>query len=79
MAVKKIPKMERRFFSIREISEILGVSRFTVARMVAIGTMPAIRLKGRGPMPLIRIDLKAFERLIEASKSKAAKPPDPLP
>lgn len=70
---------KRRYFSVREVSEILGVSRFTVARMVAIGTLPAIRLKGRGPRPLIRIELKAFERALESAKAKPATAPVPLP
>jgi len=79
MGIKKITPKQQRYFSVREISEILGVSRFTVGRLIAINTLPTIRIPGRGRKPIIRVDLKAFEKMLEASKVKPAVPPDPLP
>lgn len=75
MSPKIITKKPQRFFSIREVSEILGVSRFTVGRLIAFETLPVVRIPGRGRKPIIRVDSQALEKLVEASKMKSANPP----
>jgi excisionase family DNA binding protein len=52
---------ERRWFSVKEISEFLGVSIKGCYDMIAAGKIPAARV-GR----LVRVDLRALEADLEA-------------
>ena len=49
--------MERRWYSIKEAAEQLGVSHDTVARLVERGELPAIRVSKR----IVRIPVPAFD------------------
>ena len=49
--------MERRWYSITEAAELLGVSHDTVSRLIDRGELPAIRVSKR----LVRIPIPAFD------------------
>ena len=78
MSAKITPKPQQQFFSIGQVSEILGVSRFTIGRLISIKTLPVVKLQGRGRKSIIRISAKDLEELIEVSRTKSAVPPGPL-
>lgn len=58
---------ERQFLSIGKVAAILGVSRWTVSRMLDDGVFP--RVSVRGAPRIDRIDLEAW---IVAEKAKSA-------
>ena len=49
--------MERRWYSITEAAELLGVSHDTVSRLIDRGELPAIRVSKR----IVRIPVPAFD------------------
>lgn len=49
--------MEKRWYSIKEAAERLGVSHDTVSRLVERGELPAIRVSKR----IVRIPVPAFD------------------
>ena len=56
--------MAGRWYSIKEAAEQLGVSHDTVARLVARGELPAIRVSER----IVRIPAPAFEAYARGRK-----------
>jgi DNA binding domain, excisionase family len=42
-----MPEKSNLFYSVSQVSEALGVTRVSVARWIAKGTIPSIRLGGR--------------------------------
>jgi excisionase family DNA binding protein len=46
----------RRFYNVREVAEILGVSTPTLYREIRAGRFPAIRVRGRYAIPARAID-----------------------
>jgi excisionase family DNA binding protein len=46
--------------SVREAGALLGVSTFTVRRLIAAGDLPAVRLGRRGNYRVRRVDLEAL-------------------
>jgi excisionase family DNA binding protein len=60
-------KMAGRWYSIKEAAEQLGVSHDTVARLVARGELPAIRVSER----IVRIPVPAFEAYASGRKVTA--------
>lgn len=62
-----IPKAEngsKRFYSVPEAAELLGVSGATLYREIAGGQFPAIKIRGRYVVPA-----KAIDQLEEAALS----------
>ena len=49
--------MERRWYSITEAADLLGVSHDTVSRLIERGELPAIRVSKR----IVRIPIPAFD------------------
>lgn len=49
--------MERRWYSITEAAELLGVSHDTISRLIDRGELPAIRVSRR----IVRIPIPAFD------------------
>ena len=49
--------MDRRWYSITEAAELLGVSHDTVSRLIERGELPAIRVSKR----IVRIPVPAFD------------------
>jgi len=49
--------MDRRWYTITEAAELLGVSHDTVSRLIERGELPAIRVSRR----IVRIPVPAFE------------------
>lgn len=49
--------MDRRWYSIKEAAEHLGVSHDTVSRLIERGELPAIRVSKR----IVRIPVPAFD------------------
>lgn len=49
--------MERRWYSITEAAQLLGVSHDTVSRLIDRGELPAIRVSKR----IVRIPIPAFD------------------
>jgi excisionase family DNA binding protein len=49
--------MERRWYSITEAADLLGVSHDTVSRLIDRGELPAIRVSKR----IVRIPIPAFD------------------
>lgn len=66
---------ETPLLSPEQAAERLGVSRATVYRRIADGTIPAIRL-GQGPSPLLRIDPAALGRLGDTMPAPLARARD---
>ena len=62
----------RRLYDIKQASDVLGVSRWTVRRLIDEGALSVVTLPGLGDRPvrrvLIDIDRVALEQLIESSK-----------
>lgn len=59
--------MAGRWYSIKEAAEQLGVSHDTVARLVARGELPALRVSER----IVRIPVPAFEVYANGRKPTA--------
>jgi excisionase family DNA binding protein len=64
---------EKRWISVPEVALYLGLHVSTVRRMVANGSIPASRLKGRKRRSIIRIDKPDLDRLLESSKGPEKK------
>lgn len=62
--------MERRFISPVECAQLLGVSRATVRRQIALGHLPVIWLAGRGERKFPRIDLRKLDEKLESEFPK---------
>jgi excisionase family DNA binding protein len=56
--VGKTVMVDRRFYTPREVANMLGVSTTTVLKLIHDGTLPAIRVSER----IYRIPIPAFER-----------------
>jgi len=63
----------KRWISVPEVAAYLGVHVCTARRMVANGSIPACRLKGRKRRSIIRIDKADLDQQLEASKGPQAK------
>jgi excisionase family DNA binding protein len=55
---------ERRFYSVAETAEMLGLSEMTVYRAIKDGEFPAIRVRGRLCVPS-----KAIDAMVDAAWS----------
>jgi excisionase family DNA binding protein len=64
---------EKRWISVPEVAAYLGVHVCTARRMVANGSIPACRLKGRKRRAIIRVDKVDLDRVLEASKGPEKK------
>ena len=60
----------RRLYDIKQASDVLGVSRWTVRRLIDEGALSVVALPGLGDRPVRRvlIDRVELEQLIESSK-----------
>jgi len=56
----------RRLLTLKEAAAVLGLSPYSVRRLIAAGTLPSVRLTRR-----IQVDLRDLERLIEQSKDRS--------
>jgi excisionase family DNA binding protein len=59
--------MERRFFRVREVAEMLAISRTSAYSLVRSGQLPAVEVAGT-----IRVPRDAAERFVERLMSGAA-------
>jgi excisionase family DNA binding protein len=64
--------VESQFVSIAEAALLLGVSRWTVGRMLEDGELPSIRVRG-----VHRIDLADLATWIEAQKTESVRKKSP--
>jgi len=48
--------VESRFYSVRDVARMLGVSAMTVYRSIADGEVPAVRIRNRLIIPASAID-----------------------
>ncbi|MBB5869677.1 excisionase family DNA binding protein [Allocatelliglobosispora scoriae] len=55
---------ERRFYSVAETAEMLGLSEMTVYRAIKAGEFPAVRVRGRVCVPV-----KAIDAMVDAAWS----------
>lgn len=62
--------MRDNFLTVNQVAEIMGVSRFTIYRMVHNGTLPAYRVNNK---KLIRFKQSDINRMLEGSKIKVNK------
>ena len=56
----------RRLLTLREAAQVLGLSPYSVRRLIWAGKLPAVRLTRR-----IQVDLRDVERLIEQTKDRS--------
>ncbi len=56
--------MEKILLRVAEVADLLGVSRATAYDLVARGSIPSIRLAGRGGRGLLRVPAAALQKLI---------------
>ena len=47
---------QARFYSVRDVAQMLGVSAMTVYRSIADGELPAVRIRNRLIVPAAAID-----------------------
>lgn len=59
--------MTRRFHSVREVVEVLGISRTAAYQLVRNGDLPSVRIAGAG----IRVPTDALEAFAQAMEAKA--------
>lgn len=52
--------MEKRYLTVKELSEHLGVSRYTIYSWISMRRIPFVKMGG-----LVRFDAKAIERWIK--------------
>jgi excisionase family DNA binding protein len=64
---------EKRWVSVPECALYLGLHVSTIRRMVAIGEIPASRLRGRKNRSVIRVDLLDLNKKLESSKGPEKK------
>ncbi len=53
----------QEFLRISEVADRLGISRTTAYDLIQRGSLPAVRLAGRGGRGLLRVPAAALERL----------------
>lgn len=56
----------RRLLTLGEAAQVLGLSPYSVRRLIWAGKLPAVRLTRK-----IQVDLRDVERLVEQAKSRA--------
>ena len=61
------PRAGRRLLTLPEVAEVLGLSPYSVRRLIWTGKLPRVRLTRR-----IQIDLRDLERLIERTKDRSS-------
>lgn len=66
MAPKQDPVGMRRLLTLEEAARFLGISTYSVRRLIWDGQLPAVRLTRR-----VQLDLRDLERLIEQKKDRA--------
>jgi excisionase family DNA binding protein len=52
-----------RFLRISQVADRLGVSRTTVYDLIGRGSIPSVRLAGRGGRGILRIPAEALQKL----------------
>jgi excisionase family DNA binding protein len=60
--------MEKRFRSVREVGEWLGISRTAAYELVRDGSLPSVRIAGAG----IRVPTSVLEEFATAMEEKAS-------
>lgn len=61
--------MTKRFHSVREVVEVLGISRTAAYQLISTGALPSVRIGNAG----IRVPTAALESFVEAMEEKAMK------
>ena len=59
--------MEKRFHTVREVVEVLGISRTAAYQLVRAGDLPSVRIGGAG----IRVPTAALEAFALAMEEEA--------
>jgi excisionase family DNA binding protein len=62
-----------KLLSIKEVAEILGLSRWTITEMLEQGSLPGIVLKTGQRKKIWRISEQALERWITAKEKETAR------
>lgn len=58
---------ERRYYSVRQVAKILGLSSPTLYRAIRAGEFPAVRIRGRYIVPAKALDLLTEAAITGAS------------
>jgi excisionase family DNA binding protein len=54
---------EKEFLRVSDVADRLGVSRTTAYDLIQRGSLPAVRLTGRGGRGILRVPAAALDRL----------------
>jgi excisionase family DNA binding protein len=68
-------KKKMKLLSVEEVAEALGVSRQTVSRMIAEGSLPAICLRSGRRKKVLRIRPEALDRWLAAKERETSTSP----
>jgi excisionase family DNA binding protein len=64
---------ERILLRVSEVADLIGVSKATAYDLVNRGSIPSVRLAGRGGRGLLRVPAEALHKLIEEAPAPAPK------
>jgi len=66
-------EMEKRFLSVVEVGEVLGVSRTAAYGLVKEGILPSVRMAGSSTkVPVAALDEYARQMEVEATRGRSA-------